>query len=136
MTEILNSTLGLSRLAQDLAERFPGFLYEALDQKIAERDQLEEGFRELVSHPWFIGGRQLDPKRIELFYMACYDLDKFRSFIFESSFLERFDLEPDLLQQLERDDEQLLQFAFRWLRFAVFGEPTMKVRQQDAAQTE
>jgi Fe-S-cluster containining protein len=106
------------------------------DQKIEERDRLEKGFRELVSHPWFIGGRQLDPKRIEMFHMACYDLDKFRSFVFESSFLQRFDLEPDLLQQLEHDDETLLQFAFRWLRFAMFAEPTMKVRDQNPVQTE
>jgi hypothetical protein len=106
------------------------------DQQIAERDQLEAGFRELVSHPWFIGGRQLDPKRIEMFYMACYDLDTFRSFIFDSSFRDRFELEPDLVQRIADDDLALLEFSFRWLRFAMFGEPTMKPRRDYAASTE
>ncbi len=64
-----------------------------------------------------------------MFYMACYDLDSFRSFVFESSFRERFELEPDLVEKLGADDAALLRFAFRWLRFALFGEPTMKPRQ-------
>jgi Fe-S-cluster containining protein len=97
------------------------------DQNIIERDELEAGFRELVTHPWFIGGRQLDPKRLHMFYMACYDLDTFRSFIFGSTFCERFQIEEELREQLANNDEALLRFAFRWLRFALFGEPTVKV---------
>ncbi|MCP4898238.1 MAG: YkgJ family cysteine cluster protein [bacterium] len=107
------------------------------DQKINERDEVEKGFRELVSHPWFIGGdRQLDPKRLEMFYMACYDLDTFRSFVFDSTFLDRFDLEPELINELENNDEALLRFAFRWLRLALFAEPTIKARDENAAQSE
>jgi Fe-S-cluster containining protein len=106
------------------------------DQKIAERDEIEVGFRELVSHPWFIGGRQLDPKRIEMFYMACYDLDTFRSFVFDSTFLKRFELEPEQIEEMKGDDVALLRFAFRWLRFALFGEPTVKVREPNAETTE
>jgi len=107
------------------------------DQGVVAQDELEAGFRELVSHPWFIGGRrQLDPRRIEMFYMACYDLDTFRSFIFESSFRDRFELDPDLENQIARDDEALLRFAFRWLRFAIFGEPTMTPRDSAARPTE
>jgi hypothetical protein len=106
------------------------------DQGIAAREDLERGFRELVSHPWFIGGRQLDPKRIEMFHMACYDLDTFRTFIFESLFRDRFELEPELEEQLATDDEALLRFAFRWLRFAMFAEPTMKAREQSTSSTE
>jgi len=104
------------------------------DQGITARDELESGFRELVSHPWFIGGRrQLDPRRIEMFHMACYDLDTFRSFVFESTFRDRFELAPELEGRIASDDEALLLFAFRWLKFAIFGEPTMTVRDRAAA---
>jgi Fe-S-cluster containining protein len=103
------------------------------DQKVIERDEIEEGFRDLVTHPWFIGGRRLEPKRLHMFYTACYDLDSFRSFIFESSFRERFELEDGLLDELEKNDLALLRFAFRWLRFALFAEPTMKVRESAKA---
>lgn len=96
------------------------------DQGLEDQEELETGFREIVSHPWFIGGtRQLDPKRMEMFYTACYDLDSFRRFIFESTFLTRFELDGDLVERLKTDDEELLRFAFRWLRYALFAEPTM-----------
>ncbi len=98
------------------------------DQGVLAREELESGFRDLVSHPWFIGGRQLDPKRCEIFFTACYDLDKFRSFVFESTFLERFELPAETVEQIRGDDEALLRFGFRWLRFALFGEPTLTVR--------
>lgn len=99
------------------------------DQGVAERDALDAGYHEIVSHPWFIGGsRQLDSKRIEMFHTAFYDLDRFRAFLLESTFLERFELEPALVEQLRADDEALLKFASRWLRFAMFAEPTLKVR--------
>lgn len=103
------------------------------DQQVERRDELEQGFRDLVSHPWFIGGRQLDPKRIEMFHMACYNLDTFREFVFNSTFLERFEVAPEVQEELANDDEALLRFAFRWLRFALFGEPVMTVREQAGA---
>jgi hypothetical protein len=103
------------------------------DQGRAEQEDLETGFQEIVSHPWFIGGRQLDPKRIEMFHTACYDLDRFREFVFTSSFLERFVLGDELVAELRASDEALLRFAFRWLRFALFGEPTMTVRVRETA---
>lgn len=98
------------------------------NQGVNEKQELEDGFTALVSHPWFIGGRQLDAKRLEMFFTACYDLDNFRRFVFESSFLERFVLEKDFIKQLQDDDEALLAFAFRWLRYALFAEPTMTAR--------
>jgi Fe-S-cluster containining protein len=98
------------------------------DQGVQQQDELETGFLEIVSHPWFIGGRKLDPRRMEMFHTACYDLDKFRSFIFDSTFAERFEMDPELLDEIRSDDMALLRFAFRWLRFALFAEPTMKVR--------
>lgn len=98
------------------------------DQGIPEREELERGFRELVGHPWFIGGRQLDPRRVELFFMAAYDLDTFREFIFSTTFVRRFDLEPSLVEALRTDDHALLRFSFRWLRYALFGEPTVRLR--------
>lgn len=102
------------------------------DQGLDRQDHLERGFRELVGHPWFIGGRKLDPKRMHMFYTAAYDLDSFRSFVFESTFLDRFELGPELVEQIRDDDLALLGFAFRWLRFALFAEPTLSVRPEHA----
>jgi uncharacterized protein len=98
------------------------------DQAVQEREELEKGFRDLVGHPWFIGGRQLDPRRIEMFFMAAYDLDTFREFIFATTFVQRFDLDDALVEALRTDDREMLRFGFRWLRFALFGEPTVQRR--------
>ena len=85
-----------------------------------------------MSHPWFIGGRTLDPKRMHMLYTACYDLDTFRTFVFESSFVDRFEIPSDELEELKTNDEALLQFAFKWLRFALFAEPTLQVKEDEA----
>jgi hypothetical protein len=98
------------------------------DQGVDARDEIEAGFQEIVSHPWFIGGRQLDPRRMEMFFTAYYDLDAFRRLIFESTFRKRFVLSEELVAQLAHDDEALLRFSSRWLRFALFAEPTLVVR--------
>jgi Fe-S-cluster containining protein len=98
------------------------------NQGVDDWEKLDAGYREIVSNPWFIGGRQLDPKRINMFHTAFHDIDVFREFIFSSSFLKRFELDADLIDQLKTNDEALLRFAPRWLRFALFGEPTMQLR--------
>ena len=36
---------------------------------------------------------------------------------------EREELEEELVDQLRTDDEALLRFAYRWLRFALFSAP-------------
>ena len=100
------------------------------DQKVVEREIIEEEFRKLVFHPYFIGGRQLDPKRMEMFYTASYDIDKFREFILQSTFLKRFELDETLIEEIKSDDKALMHFSFRWLRFALFAEPTMTVRKE------
>lgn len=102
------------------------------NQGVEGQEEFEKDFQEIVSHPWFIGGRQLDPRRMEMFYTGCYDLDAFRRFVFDTSFLTRFEVEEKLVEKLRTDDEALLRFAFRWLRYALFAEPTMTAR-EDAA---
>lgn len=99
------------------------------DQGADLHDDLQQGFKDIVSHPWFIGGRQLNPKQMEMFFTACYNLDSFRRFVFNSSFLQRFELADDYVTQLRENDEELLRFAYRWLRFALFAEPTIAVKE-------
>jgi Fe-S-cluster containining protein len=106
------------------------------DQGVDDREDLEKAFRELVGHPWFIGGRQLDPRRIELFFMVAYDLDTFREFVFSTSFLRRFELDAAAVEAMRSDDRALLRFGLRWLRFALFGEPSVPLRSAPAAAPE
>ena len=62
-----------------------------------------------------------------MFFMACYNLDRFREFVFGSSFLNKFQVEPEVVEAIRHDDEALLRFAYRWLRFAMFHERTLGI---------
>jgi Fe-S-cluster containining protein len=98
------------------------------DQGIDDYDWWGEGFKELTLHEYFEKGGTLSPEKMHMLFTACYDLDRFREFVFESTLLQRFDVDEDFLEEMRHDDEGLLRFAFLWLRFSLFGEPTMKMR--------
>jgi len=102
------------------------------DQGVEEYDIWGEAFKELTLNPFFEEGNTLTPEKMEMFYTATYDLDKFREFVFESTLLDRFEVDEDLVEEMRADDEALLRFGFLWLQFSLFGEPTMKVRQDVA----
>jgi hypothetical protein len=98
------------------------------DQGVAEYDAFGEHFKEVNLHPRLLDGPPLEPRKMDLYFMACYDLDRFRRFVFESRFLETFELAAPHVEQMRTDDEALLRFAMEWLRFALFAEPAVKVK--------
>ncbi len=100
------------------------------EQGIEEYEMMGPSFQELVLHDFWTGEPTLTPAQAEMFYMACYDLDLFRRFVFESSFLGLIEVDEARVEALRSDDEELLEFALSWLRFSLFGEKTMKVRRQ------
>ena len=70
----------------------------------------------------------LTGQHIQMFVMACYNTERFRDFIFNSAFLNKFDIDSDLVEELRNCDQKLLEFAFVWLKFALFGEPAIRLR--------
>ncbi len=98
------------------------------DQGIDEYDEWGEQFKELTLHEFFATGGVLSPEKMHMLFTACYDLDKFREFVFESSLLQRFDVDEDLVEEMRYDDGGLLRFAFLWVRFSLFGERTVRVK--------
>ena len=103
------------------------------DQGIGPYDEMGERFKQISMHGFLQKPEPLDPRRIEMFFTACYDVDKFRRFVFDSSFLERFDLDEQTIEEIRNDDVELLKFGFRWVRYCVFGEPTLQMRKADKA---
>jgi Fe-S-cluster containining protein len=98
------------------------------DQGIEEYDLWGEQFKELTLHEFFEQGGVLSPEKMHMLFTACYDLDSFRELVFDSTMLQRFDVDEDLIEEMRYDDEGLLRFAFLWLRFSLFGEPTVRVK--------
>lgn len=100
------------------------------EQGIEEYEMMGASFQELVLHDFWNREPALTPQQAEMFYMGCYDLDRFRRFVFESRFLELFEVDESRVEALRNDDEELLEFALLWLRFSLFGERTMKIRRE------
>ncbi|WP_130472324.1 YkgJ family cysteine cluster protein [Candidatus Magnetaquicoccus inordinatus] len=64
----------------------------------------------------------------EFFYMASTNPEKFREFVFQSSFLQRYHVDEAQLQQLRTDDEALIDFALSWLKSVLFGDQDVRVK--------
>lgn len=97
-------------------------------QGINEYDEMGYFFKELTLHDFFQKDENLTPRKIEMFFTACYNLDKFRDFLFGSTFFEKFDVDDETREKLKVDDVELLKFGYFWLRFALFGEKTLKIK--------
>jgi hypothetical protein len=99
------------------------------NQGIDEYDRWGEGYKELTLNDFFEKEESaLAPQKMHMLFTACYDLDKFREFVFESSLLERFEIDEEFVEAMRDDDEELLRFGYLWLQFSLFGEKTMKVK--------
>lgn len=94
------------------------------DQGIAEYDAAGEQFKPIGLHPFWDRG-DMSPAKMDMFFMVAYNVDRFRRFVFESSFLDKFDLSDDLVEKIREDDIELLNFGFRWIRFAIFEEAAL-----------
>jgi len=99
------------------------------DQQAKEWDDAGEKFKEITLHDFF-SKNKLTPPQMEMFHMVAYDLDKFRDFVFGSSFLKRFVVDEATVNAIREDDEALLDFGYQWLRFALYREPTMVVAEK------
>lgn len=98
------------------------------DQELAEYNTMNDLFLDITAGIPAKRLKSLSDKQLGMFHMACYNLDEFRKFLFSTSFLERFDLEPQLIARLRTDETELIRFSCRWLRFALFGDKTMAAR--------
>jgi hypothetical protein len=76
-------------------------------------------------------GQSLPPvtgDKLKMYFMACYNLDQFQRFVFESPLLRMFRIDKDTLTRIRADQIELLKFAFTWVEFSVFGKKTMQIR--------
>jgi hypothetical protein len=98
------------------------------NQGIEEYDMMGQSFKELMLHDHWDKTEDLTPQQVDMYFMACYDLDRFRRFVFDTKFLDMFLVDEDRLEVMKKDDIELLEFAMQWLRFALFKEKTLKIK--------
>jgi len=93
-----------------------------------EYNNMNDQWLEIITSSKSLGQEKEIPQKIQMFSMASYNLDKFRRFVFESRFFEVFEVPADLRDRLASDDLALLTFAMDWLKFSLFGEKTIKIK--------
>lgn len=104
------------------------------EQGLEEYDDLARGWRQLVLKKKSSGPTIGKPtlRSRQLFFMACYDIDRFREFVFADSFAKLFELKQEEKDAMATDDVALLQFAFRFLRQVLFGEESIALNAEAA----
>ncbi len=75
-------------------------------------------------------GRDVSKQTKRMFYMISTDVDAFRRFVFETKFLDSYDIDADMADAVRVGDEALLQLGFDWLRNVMFNEPTITLKQE------
>lgn len=91
------------------------------DQGVDIHDDINAGWTDLlVRKRSFPANIKLTEQTKKMFFTACYDIDKFKRFVFESSFLDRYDIDPASVEKMRNDEIELLRFGFDWLKFIMF----------------
>lgn len=104
------------------------------EQGLEEYDELARGWRQLILQKKSSGPSVGKPSRqsLQLYFMACYDLDTLREFTTSAGFLELYELTGDQIEKLQRDDTELMLFGFRFLKQVLFGENSIPLKKEAA----
>lgn len=100
-----------------------------VEQGVPMYDEMNHLFSEITAP---LQAQELDidnPKIFQMTFMALYNLNTFRKFVFESSFMSRFEMDDLTIEKLKRSDVELLKFSFDWVKFGLFGQKTLRVRE-------
>ena len=101
-----------------------------LDQEVVQYDEMNDLFSEITA-PLRVQEPGIEnPQISKMVFMALYNLDKFREFVFKSTFLDRFEVEPTKIERIKRDDAELLKFSFDWIKFGIFGQKLFWVKEK------
>ena len=74
---------------------------------------------------------KLTQKTKNMFYTASYDIDKFRRFVFESSFLKIYKIGETEAERIKNDELALLDFSFRWLNWLLFRQGDFELDEKE-----
>ncbi len=102
-----------------------------VDQGVDVRDEMNKEWLRLVMRRKSFGLQAtLSEQAKRMFFMASTDLVTFRKFIFESSFLDTYEIDDETVRKIKEDDVELMLFSFRYLAATLFGADTMKVKEE------
>ncbi len=103
------------------------------DQGVDIHDEINAGWTDLVVRKRsFPANIKLTEQSKKMFFLASYNIDKFREFVFESSFLDRYDIDDETVKKIKEDEIALLKFGISWLKFILFKDGDFKINKEAA----
>ena len=93
-------------------------------------DQMNKEWKEIQLRRDTSEQSKLAENKQAMLYMASYDLDKFRKFIFETKFLDLFEIDKEEVAKIKTDETALMKFGFRYLKYILMLEETLKVKDE------
>lgn len=101
------------------------------DQGVDVRDEMNKEWLRLVMRRKSYGLQAtLSEQAKRMFFMASTDLATFRKFVFESSFLDTYDLDQETIDKIREDDVELMLFSFKYLAATLFGAQTLNIKEE------
>jgi len=90
------------------------------DQGLAPYLENNDRFMAIVFHPRRDQNGALDQGQLQKVMVACYNLDIFREFIFSTSFLDIFQVDPETREKVKEDNVVLLKLGIAYLNRVLF----------------
>jgi len=84
----------------------------------------------LLFSPNAFGEQGADNPAMNMAYMASYNVDTFRRFVKESSFLKKYKVPKKRLTQIKRDDAALMLLGFDWIRRFLRGQGPLQEKKK------
>lgn len=98
------------------------------NQGVDKYDEINAGWTDLIVRKRsFPPNVKLMEESKKMFFMVNYNIDKFRQFVFESSFLKRYDIDKTTVEEIKTDEVSLLEFGMKWLKQIFFKEGDFKM---------
>ncbi len=91
------------------------------DQGVDEYDRINAEWTDLVVRKRsFPPNMQWNEQTRQMFFMASYNIDKFKDFVFGSSFFDRYEVDEQTRKKIKDDEIALLEFGLKWLKWLLF----------------
>jgi len=98
------------------------------DQEVDLYDRINSDWKALQLRKNLPNSPELDPKKQIQFYMASYNLEKFRDYIFDSNFLNVFDIDDETVEKIKTDDVELIQFGVKYIKYVMMLEESLTLK--------
>jgi len=102
-----------------------------IGQGVPVYDEINELLTE-ITIPLNVEKPDIDNDKVyQMIFMCLYNIDKFKDFVFKSSFLKKFSIHEKRIEKVKNDDLELLKLAFDWIKFGILGEKTLALNKNE-----